>query len=220
MTQYWDERFMKHLDISKIKTIFEVGARYGDESAQLSSIFNNATIYSFECNPLTIEQCRSKLSKHPNIIFFDYGLGLNNEELPFFSYMHNNDGASSLLKRIDFKETQQQTGIVKIKKLSEFVFENNISEIDLLCMDVQGYELNILKGSEDFIKNIKYVIMEEPKEIINTQYLPEGVHSKYLNSPTSAEIREFMEKNGFIILERLSENGIEDNVLYKNTLRT
>lgn len=220
MTQYWDENFIKHLDIPTIKTIFEVGARYGDESIQLSSVFNGAKIYSFECNPLTIEQCRSKLSKHPNINFFDHGLGLNNEELPFFSYVNDNDGASSLLKRIDFEYTQRQTGIVKIKKLSDFIAEHNISEIDLLCMDVQGYELNVLKGSETFIKNIKYVIMEEPKEIINTQYLPEGVHSKYLNSPTSAEIREFMEKNGFIILERLSENQIEDNVLYKNTLRT
>jgi FkbM family methyltransferase len=214
MTQYWDERFMKH--ISNIRTIFEVGARYGDESIQLSYIFKAARIYSFECNPLTINICKSNLSNYPNINFFDYGLGTINEELPFFSYIKDNDGASSLLKRIDFKETQKQTGIVKIRKLADFVRENNIVQIDLLCMDVQGYELNILKGSDDFIKNIKYVIMEEPKPVINTEYLPNGVHSKYLNSPTSEEIRTFMEANGFEVLERLSENAIEDNVLYKN----
>lgn len=214
MTQYWDERFIKHL--SDINTIFEVGARYGDESIQLSNIFKGARVYSFECNPVTIDRCRSNLRNYPNIQFFDYGLGTKNEELPFFSYVKDNDGASSLLKRIDFEETQKQTGVVKIRKLSDFVSENNILKIDLLCMDVQGYELNILKGSDDFIKNIKYIIMEEPKPIINTEFLPAGVHSKYVNCPTSEEIKTFMTANGFEVLERLSENAIEDNVLYRN----
>ncbi len=208
---------MKYLDKNTIKTIFEVGARYGDESIQLSHFFNSSKVYSFECNPLTIDICRKNLVRYERIIFSDYGLGANNEELPFYSYVKGNDGASSLFKRIDFAETQVQTGIIKTRKLVDFVSENNISQIDLLCMDVQGYELNVLKGSEEFIKHIKYIIMEEPKPVINTQYLPEGFHSKYINSPTPAEIHRFMEDNNFIVLERLEENGLEDNVLYKNT---
>jgi hypothetical protein len=93
--------------------------------------------------------------------------------------------------------------------------ENNIEYIDLLCMDVQGFELNILKGAEEYLKKIKYIIMEEPKAIINTTYLPENVHSKYINSPTSQEIREFMLENNFVELVRIDENFIEDNVMYK-----
>jgi hypothetical protein len=85
-------------------------------------------------------------------------------------------------------------------------------------MDIQGYELNVLKGAEDFIKKIKYVIMEEPKESINTFYLPENIHSKYINAPTAQEIRKFMNSNNFIEIERLEENKIEDNVMYKNML--
>ena len=90
--------------------------------------------------------------------------------------------------------------------------------IDLLCMDIQGYELNVLKGCGDFIKNIKYIIMEEPKSIINTKYLPKGIHSKYINTPSSLEIKDFMNKNNFIEIERISENMIEDNVMYKNSV--
>jgi hypothetical protein len=85
-------------------------------------------------------------------------------------------------------------------------------------MDIQGYELNILKGAENFIKNIKYIIMEEPKHNINTLYLPDGIHSKYINAPTSQEIKEFMNLNGFYVIERIEENLIEDNVMYKNML--
>ena len=39
MTNYWDHRFLKHFDIESFKIILEVGARYGDESIQLSKLF-------------------------------------------------------------------------------------------------------------------------------------------------------------------------------------
>ena len=215
MSQYYDMRFLKHLS-TDFDIIFEVGSRYGDESIELSKIFTKANIYSFECNPLTVDIVRNKLKDYKNIYFYDYGLGKNNEELPFYSFLNANDGASSLFKRLDYNETQKETGMVKIKKLCDFVNEQNIECIDLLCMDVQGYELTILEGAEDFIKNIKFIIMEEPKAEINLKFLPVGVHSKYIGAPTSEEIKNFMIKNNFVEIERIEENKIEDNVMYKN----
>ena len=66
------------------------------------------------------------------------------------------------------------------------------------------------------LKKIKYIIMEEPKSEINLKYLPKDTYSKYINSPTPDEIRNFMIKNNFIEIQRISENEIEDNVMYKN----
>ena len=60
--------------------------------------------------------------------------------------------------------------------------------------------------------------MEEPKHIINENYLPKNIHSKYINAPTSKEIKDFMIKNNFIEIKRIEENKIEDNVMYKNIL--
>jgi hypothetical protein len=59
--------------------------------------------------------------------------------------------------------------------------------------------------------------MEEPKAIVNTEYLTDGTHSKYVGAPTSSEIRAFMTKNGFVEIARISENMIEDNVMYKRS---
>ena len=218
MTTYWDERFLRHLQGKEIKYIFEVGARYGDESIMLATVFNTSQIYSFECNPNTVMKCVSKLKDHNNITLFCHGLGEKEEVLPFYSYTKDNDGASSLHKRIDFDDTQELTGHVLIRSLESVVREHSIPYIDLLCMDIQGHELSVLKGSAEYLKNIKYVIMEEPKLVINTQFLPEGVHSKYINTPTSAEIKEFMLKNNFVEIERIDENMIEDNVMYKQLI--
>jgi FkbM family methyltransferase len=216
MSNYWDNIFLKHLQIDNIKTIFEVGARYGDESIKLKKTFNNSVVHSFECNPKTIDICKMNLDNINNIFFNNFGLGEKEDNLPFYSYIRNNDGASSLLKRIDFDNTQIQTGFIKIKTLENYTKNNKIQNIDLLCMDVQGYELNVLKGAGNFIKNINFIIMEEPKPIINTLYLPNGIHSKYINSPTSQEIKIFMKEQGFVEIERIEENKIEDNVMYKN----
>lgn len=218
MTNYWDKSFLKHLNIDKVKVVFEVGARYGCETIELKKTFRNSIIHSFECNPKTIDICRKKLSNRKDIIFNDFGLGKINELRPFYSYIRDNDGASSLLKRIDFNATQINTGTITIKTLHDYVNNNNIKNIDILCMDVQGYELNILKGCRDFIKNINCIIMEEPKPIINTYYLPNGIHSKYINAPTSQQIKLFMKQNGFVEIERIEENKIEDNVMYRRKI--
>jgi len=215
MTTYWDERFLRHLQGIDLKYIFEVGARYGDESIMLSKVFNTSQIYSFECNPNTVMTCLSKLKDYENITLFCHGLGEKEEVLPFYSYTKDNDGASSLHKRIDFEDTQELTGHVLIRTLQSIVLEHTIPHIDLLCMDIQGHELSVLKGSAEYLKNVKYIIMEEPKPVINTQFLPEGVHSKYLDTPTSTQIKEFMLKNNFVEIERIDENMIEDNVMYK-----
>jgi FkbM family methyltransferase len=216
-SNYWDELFLKNID-KEIDIIFEIGARYGDESVILSEMFPNAQIYSFECNPLTLNKCEEKLKNYPNVTFFPFALGQSNTQMPFYSYIQNNDGASSLLKRIDYKNSQKQTGFVNVKTLKDVVIENNIHKIDLLCMDVQGYELNILKGCGDFISKIDFVIMEEPNLIVNENHLPEDTHSFYINAPSSQEIKEFMQSKGLFEIERAKENEIECNVMYKNIL--
>ena len=75
-------------------------------------------------------------------------------------------------------------------------------------MDVQGYELNILKGAEDFIEKIKYMIIEEPKKNPLNKY--------YIGAPDAEEIQEFLKKHNFVEIVRLQENLNEDNVMYKN----
>lgn len=218
MTYYYDGQFLKHLDVDAVKYVCEAGARYGDESIQLSNTFKNAQIFSFECNPNTVDICYEKLRQYNRIKFFNRGLGHVAEKLPFYSFKSDNDGCSSLLKRIDCESTQTLSGHILIDTLASVMSTEKVPYLDLLCMDVQGYELNILKGCGSFLEKIKYVIMEEPNPIINTNYLPANVHSKYIGAPTSSEIKEFMNTNNFIEIERIQENYIEDNVMYKNVL--
>jgi len=208
MSYYWDERFTRHLKPESIKVICEVGARYGNETLMLSDTFKNSQILSFECNPNTVAICKEKLNNCPRVKFFDHGLGETQQALPFYSFNRSNDGASSFFKRDDYDITQEDTGEILIKRLDSVLISENIQHIHLLCMDVQGYELNVLKGCGDFLKRIDYIIMEQ---LNNT----EGVKSTYIGAPSSSEVNAFMASNNFIEVERLIENLTEDNVMYK-----
>ena len=216
MSTYWDERFMKHYGKSDIKTIVEVGSRTGDEAIMMSNHFPDALIYACECNPNTIEECKEKLKRYKNIIFCNQALGNKIEDKPFYSYVDNNDGASSFLFRIDGDTTMKQTGILKINTLNNFIEKNKIDNIDLLLLDTQGSELDIIIGLEEHINNVKYIIAEIPKQIPNWHYLPKGTHSKYIDAPAYEEIIDYLEQNNFKIVEKIQENFLEDNILFSN----
>jgi FkbM family methyltransferase len=217
---YLNSTFTGILDLIKdeFTTVFEVGCRDCLDTINLEKYFKKANIYGFECNPDMTNICISNLMKYSSnrIKFFNFGLGNEETNLEFYAYICNNPGASSFFKRIDYNYTQQSRGIVKLSTISKIVNEYNIDKIDLLCMDTQGFELNILKGTNDFIKNIKYIILEEPRKKIDEKWLPKGLHSKYIGAPDANEIQKYLNDNNFIEIARTYENELEDNVMYKN----
>ena len=53
---------------------------------------------------------------------------------------------------------------VKTKKIETYCLENKIKKIDFIWMDVQGAELNIIKGMGEFKNNINYIYTEYSDE--------------------------------------------------------
>ena len=47
-----------------------------------------------------------------------------------------------------------------MRNFSEWIIENDIKEIDLMKIDVEGSEYDIFKSSEEVLKNIKSIHIE------------------------------------------------------------
>jgi FkbM family methyltransferase len=208
-----------------IKTVFEVGAKDCKDSITLSSHFNQATIYSYEPNPFMEQVCREAVKNNCRIVFLNYGLADKDDIREFFVFAPSKQidplsiGASSFYKRTDYEKNQiplpqklyLSTIDLECKKF-------NIDSIDLLCMDVQGYELFVLQGALDILKSIKYIILEEPKtnEIKRSNEFKTGIIDEpYIGCPDAEQIINFLNKHGFYEIARYEENLFEDNVLYK-----
>jgi len=195
--------FNNMIDKKNVNTIFELGSRDLDDAIKLIKHYDNATCYSFECNPDCLIECKKRVSnfdedQRKRIHLIEkavYAENKNIKFLPFDLSKYNNMGSSSLLE-IDFTKRNKDDpdlnrGTVQYEievtgiRLDSFMDNRKINNIDLLCIDLQGYELQALHSLGSKIKNVSYIITEC------------SINSTYKNGTEFKELNEYLEKQGF-----------------------
>ena len=155
---------------NNIGLVIDVGAHHGETIRFLVKNFKFKTIYAFEPNFDSYQMLKKKIgSSRKDIILINKGAGIRNEKK---FLIESTDSASATycdfkrnsiyLKRKKFffnfndikkKETQ-------LLSLSTFIKENKIKKIDYLKIDTEGYELNVVRGLNQYIKNIRLIHFE------------------------------------------------------------
>lgn len=148
----------------KFDTIIDVGANVG-QFAIVASVFNSQSkIYSFEPINSCFEQIERIKQSYRNIYPMNFGLGSENSETEI--NLSGSLGSSSFLEISDAQERifpgTKKVGvqIATIKKLDDIFPELSTQGLVLLKVDVQGFELEVLKGSERALEQIDYVYLE------------------------------------------------------------
>jgi FkbM family methyltransferase len=163
--------------VNDINYILDLGCRDGSEAIQFSTIFPNAKIISVEANPNQIEAIKSNIKDYSNIQIFNFGASNEDGELDFNISSTINIGNSSFLKTTgDYNGYENMTFHtpikVKTKRLDNFLKEQQIPKIDILWMDIQGFEGKAVQGLGDYIKNVKILYSEVTyKEMYKDQIL-------------------------------------------------
>lgn len=176
------------------KTILECGSRDCLDAISMHEIFKPSIIYSFECNPESYETCVKNARAYENIIPVNLAVSNLNGSIDFWATdMENstdkNIGASSVLFHDGGqKEFKQKKITVPCARMDTFLHENQISNIGLLCLDLQQYELVALEGLGDKLKEIQFVI----SELNFSNYYKDGVLFDEINS--------FFEQNDFQLI--------------------
>jgi FkbM family methyltransferase len=200
---YLDNIFISNINKNEIKLIFELGSRDLQDALKLYNYYN-CKVYAFECNPDCVNECKKLLENiednkiKQNLILVENAVALNDEEVFFYPFnltKYNNMGSSSMLKidfsmrnkdDPDYNKTNPQDEIkVNGIRLDTFIYKNNILNIDMLCIDLQGYELNALKSLGNYLHKVKYIITE--CSITNT----------YTDGAIFSELVEYLQKYNF-----------------------
>lgn len=199
------EEIEKYVSLEGIENILECGSCDLCHATAFSNIFPNATVSTFECDPINLKTCKEKLAKEgkKNLNLYEVALTDYIGEIDFYpldevSSPSKNVGIGSVYKiNPEYKKCEplvQKTAIkvpcITVKKWAK---DNFISGLDLLWLDAQGSELNILKGCGDMLSNIRAIQVEA--ELKNL----------YLNQPLHPEIDSFLSEAGF---EYIKNNGI------------
>jgi FkbM family methyltransferase len=179
----------KWLSLESINTIIDVGANDGGFAVMINKILPDAAIYSFEPIKDVFENLSRNTSAIKNIKLFNTALGEEETEKEF----HINEfSASSSFLEMDklhvqsFPYTaQNRKEKITVKKLDSFADAIDFKPNVLLKLDVQGYELNVLKGALKILDRVNLIIMEVSfLELYNSQ-------------PLFHEVYQFLYEQGF-----------------------
>lgn len=147
----WRSPFIKSLNAS---CIFDVGANSGEFALLARAAFPTARLVCFEPHPEAFASLNNTMRKDKHFQSFQIALGENDER----GLMHLDPfSPNSSFFRRSSKSIPQQ---LQIQKLDSYVAMITIEDRTILKLDVEGYELAILKGAEKFITQTDYIYIE------------------------------------------------------------
>jgi FkbM family methyltransferase len=134
--------------------VFDVGANVG----YLTRFFGRAVgprgkVYAFEPNPLIFPLLKKNIARLKHVAVFNFGLSTHQAERPLFLAGRDHSVASFVREypasHVFSKETHQLRSVsAKLVRGDDFMNQLNIDKIDILKIDVEGWELNVLSGLE------------------------------------------------------------------------
>jgi FkbM family methyltransferase len=182
------EKLVKKYNMNIIGVV-HIGAHFGEEN----EVYNNLNLKNrmfFE----PLEKNYNKLLENIGIGYITHKVALGNESktIEMFVEEANMGQSSSILKPV--KHLTQYPHIkfnskekVEMKWLDDFKIESE--KFNFINIDVQGYELEVFKGSKETLKTIDYIMSEINRDEV------------YENCAKINELIDFLKPYGFELVE-------------------
>jgi len=185
---YREPNKWKWLKTYSIRSVLDIGSNEGQFAEKILEVFPNAEVHCFEPLQQVYNQLKENFKTQKNVIPYNLGLGENNEEKIINSNEYS--PSSSLLEMLELHKTnfdfavQAQPVQISIRRLDD-IFTSIPASPLLVKIDVQGYEMQVLKGGEKTINAADVIIIE-------TTFVP-----LYKDQPLFADIYSYFTSRGF-----------------------
>ena len=147
-----------------VKAVLHVGGHLGEEYP-IYKMAGAQNIVFFEPMPEFYNELTKRLNGHDDVVLVKKALGSKNE----MREMHVNRGSgesTSFLKPTALYDGffEEKTVPLEIVTLDSFLPSLNDNHIfNMLVTDTQGFDLEVLKGAKNTLKQIKYIYTEVSK---------------------------------------------------------
>jgi len=162
----------KHIDALELldllrpldpRVIFDIGAHIGTWTLLVKALFPNSDVHAFEPLEQHAGKFRASVGGIPGITLHEVALGAEG----VCAKMHVNDfsDTSSVLELTQIGHQEWRLSKVnelalKLRSLDQYVAEYRIPFPDVIKLDVQGFELEVLKHAANVLAHTKAVIAE------------------------------------------------------------
>jgi FkbM family methyltransferase len=143
----------------KFNTIFDVGANVGQTAEGLLRFFPSANIYCFEPVASSFQNLHARFGTRVNCLQLALGSEVAAKEMKLRDDPEMNSFFST------YQRAGHYTGcseLVAVSTVDLICSERGITSIDVLKMDVQGWELEVLRGASGMLANnrVRFVFAE------------------------------------------------------------
>ncbi len=147
-----------------INTVIDIGANKGQFTLVAMEVFSDVKVIAFEPLRGPSATFRRIFKDEKNVALYQCAIGPESAHATM--NISASDDSSSLLEITDkqtamFPNTEKVgTEDIRIAPLSEIVSTADLRAPLLLKIDVQGYELEVLKGCVELLKVVEFVLIE------------------------------------------------------------
>lgn len=164
-------------------TFFDIGANYGLLSFGLGARHENVSFHLFEPNPLLVAQMNRTLQEYPNMRIWLNNVAVSNQYGTLrlkINLLHT--GGSHISAK------DEEGVVVQAIRLDDYINDHAIEKIDLMKIDVEGFELPALEGASNSLasRRINAVYFEYAEKQLKRFCNPE-------------EVLEFFKSVGFTV---------------------
>jgi FkbM family methyltransferase len=157
---YYEKNTIRHLKrlCERSFTFVDVGANIGFYSLVMGKLLQETGIvYSFEPNGYTYEKFKEniELNQLHNISLHKVGLSDTEKDVDIVYNLHNS-GTASIFKSATAAEKKET---IRVMKFDDFCNVENLENINLLKVDIEGSELPFLMGAEYALKQNQKLAM-------------------------------------------------------------
>jgi 2-O-methyltransferase len=188
--------------------IIDAGAHDGSDSIEMCRLFRGAIVHAFEPVPEIFERLKQHTQKFDRIKCYNLALGNRNGVQTMHISSGASDGSSSLLQPKQHLADHPDVFfnkdlLVQTVLLDDWAVQHKIDRVDFLWLDMQGYELEVLRSSRVVLSKVRAIHME-----VSTRITYEGV-------PLYDEVRDWMGGQGFRVqVEAIPKGWDMGNVLF------
>jgi len=169
-------------------TVLDVGANRGQFALVARETWPTARIVSFEPAPRAAAAFQSLFANEQNVELHMIALGATHEAR-VLTIPHDDDGASFLVP------LSGEQLAVEVRRLDDINL--NLQHPVLLKLDVQGFELEVLKGATVTLQNVDAIVAE-------CSFSPAPP------VPSAAELIEFATAAGFVLVGAIGNGEFGD----------
>jgi len=175
----------------KVRGVLHIGAHHGEEHGIYRSHGISEIAY-FEPIMSNYEVLSARVTD--GSLLYNMALGAEEKEIEMYVETQNKGQSSSVLEPglhlvqypdIVFHMREK----VQMRRLDDVV-DNSSGKYNMINMDVQGYELEVLKGAVETLRNVDYIISEINREEV------------YKGCARIEQLQEFLQPFGFVLMDQ------------------